>query len=106
MVTKILIMLVVFLIVNLIVDVICKINITLLRVLIKAMCFLGIIYLLINGQENKNARFDKKDCEELMKSFINNSKSTYNSSDEIKASVKPINKSYREKRKNYFTLTK
>ena len=49
MVTKILIMLVVFLIVNLIVDMICKINITLLRVLIKALCFLGIIYLLING---------------------------------------------------------
>lgn len=49
MIAKILIMLVIFLIVNLIVDVICKINITLLSVLIKALCFLGILYLLING---------------------------------------------------------
>ncbi len=49
MIAKILIMLVIFLIVNLIVDVICKINITLLSVLIKALFFLGILYLLING---------------------------------------------------------
>lgn len=48
MIAKIIIMLVAFLIINLIVDVICKINITLLSVLIKALCFLGILYLLIN----------------------------------------------------------
>lgn len=49
MIAKILIMLVIFLIVNLIVGVICKINITLLSVSIKALFFLGILYLLING---------------------------------------------------------
>lgn len=41
----------------------------------------------------------KNDYEKLMESFMNNGKSTYNSSDEVKVSVKPINKSYNEKKK-------
>lgn len=41
----------------------------------------------------------KNDYEKLMESFMNNGKSTYNSSDEVKVSVKPINKSYNEKNK-------
>lgn len=49
----------------------------------------------------------KNDYEKLMESFMNNGKSTYNSSDEVKVSVKPINKSYNEKKKkNCFTSTK
>ncbi len=45
------------------------------------------------------ADLTKKDYENLLESFMDNNTNTYNSSDKVKVSVKPINKSYNEKKK-------